>query len=113
MFELQSLLNYSAQQSVSRWGTDLIDTLLSAQMNLCYGLVVSPGRLFDLEISEFALYAAFTAVKLKQSPEKDLLCGQGASLRACLKYLEISRFGRFSWFCGVISVSTLKTKHTL
>ena len=28
-------------------------------MNLCYGLVVSPGRLFDLEISEFALYAAF------------------------------------------------------
>lgn len=39
-------------------------------MNLCYGLVVSPGRLFDLEISPFALYAAFFAVKLKQSPEK-------------------------------------------
>lgn len=41
-------------------------------MNLCHGLVVSPGRLFDLEISEFALYAAFFffAVKLRQSPEK-------------------------------------------
>lgn len=36
---------------MSRWGTNLIDTRLSAQMKLCYGLLVLPGRLFDLEKS--------------------------------------------------------------
>lgn len=49
MFELQSLLNYSAHQTVSRWGTNLIDTPFSAQMNRCYALVVLPGSLFDLD----------------------------------------------------------------
>lgn len=81
MFELQSLLNYSAQQTVSRWGTNLIDTPFSAQMNLCYGLVVSPGRLFDLEISEFALYAAFCS-EVEAEPWKDLLYVQEASIGA-------------------------------
>lgn len=59
VFELQSLLNYYAQQTVSRWSSSLIDTPFSAQMNLCYALVASTDSLFDLEISLFALYAAF------------------------------------------------------
>lgn len=64
MFELHSLLNYSARQTVSRWGVTLIDTRLSAQMNLRHGLVVFSGQaIWFRNFSGFA----FCAVILPRS----------------------------------------------
>lgn len=73
MFELHSLLNYSARQTVSRWGVTLIDTRLSGRKwTTRYGLVVL-GRqvgLFDLE--NFSAFA-FRAVISQRSPSGTLL----------------------------------------
>lgn len=73
MFELRSLLNYSARQTVSRWGVTLIDTRLSGhKWTSCYGLVVfgrQAGRL--VWFGKFSAFA-FRAVISQRSPSRTL-----------------------------------------
>lgn len=76
VFELRSLLNYYAQQTVSRWGSTLIDTPFSAQMNLGHALVALIDTLFDLEHFSVCFICGFSQQSWSRPRMRALVFGQ-------------------------------------
>ena len=133
MFELQSLLNYFAQQTVSRWGTDLIDTPLSAQMNLCYGLVVFAGETiwfrnfwvcficcFRFFFSFFFWQWSWSTALEKEPPIRPSCFSPSrledielsSNIKICEVYLRKIIFKSFIYFNMFAFVSAPRCKHT-